>query len=126
MAGLFDGVTTAIAEPIIARIVVNEITRFAGPEGKGLEIAICCNTDIFQLWIDRGEEEGVVYNLDEARGWAMKARNAHTLLTPANVKKWLCKNNCQHLVRVIERTSGGDAWLEWTVRRFRQGLWDVK
>lgn len=124
--GLFDGVTTAIAEPIIARIVVNEITRWAGPEGKGLAIAICLNKDIYQLWIEEGEKEGVAYNLDEARGWAQKAKNAHTLLTSDNVKKWLCKNNCQHLVRVIERTSGGDAWLTWTVARFRRGLWDVK
>jgi hypothetical protein len=121
--GLFDGVTTAIAEPIIARIVVNEITRFAGPEGKGLVIAICLNKDIFQLWVDNGAQEGVAYGLDEARMWAQKAPKAHALLTAVNVKKWLCKNDCQHLVAVIERTSGGDAWLEWTVRRFREGLW---
>ena len=121
--GLFDGVTTAIAEPIIARIVVNEITRYAGPEGKGLVIAICLNKDIFQLWVDNADAEGIEYNLESARGWAQKAPAAYKLVTPVNVKKWLCKNDCAHLVRVIETTVGGDAWLEWTVRRFREGLW---
>lgn len=122
--GNFDGVTSAIAEPIIRRIVVNEITRYAGPEGKGLVLAICLNKDIFQLWVDEGEKEGVAYGLQEARRWAQRAPAAHKLLTCDNIKKWLCKNDCQHLVRVIESTTDGDAWLKWTVNRFREGLWD--
>lgn len=124
--GLLDGVTSKIAEPIIRRIVVNEITRWAGPRGDGLIGAICMNKDIFQLWVDKGAEEGVEYGLEDARGWAAKAPQAYKLLTSTNIKKWLSMNDCQHLVRVIEQTYGGDEWLDWTINRFRVGLWGKK
>jgi hypothetical protein len=120
--GIWDKVTASIAEPVMQTMVVDQITRYAGPNGDGLRIAICLNRDIYQMWVDNWEKEGLE-SPDEARKWTQRAPTAWRLLTPVNVKRWLDEQHCQHLVEIIERTTGGEAWLEWTCKRFRDGLW---
>ena len=120
--GVWDRVTAAIAEPIMQTMVVEQITRYAGEKGDGLKIAICLNKDIYQLWIDEAEQEGIP-GLEEARKWSKKAPTAWQYLTSKNIKVWLEDQKCHHLVLIIEQTPGGNAWLEWTCKRFREGLW---
>jgi hypothetical protein len=121
--GMFDGLTAAIAEPIMQTMVVDQIKRYAGPRGEGLRIAICLNKDIYQLWVDNADAEGI-QGIDQARTWTRRAPTAKNLLTSENVKEWLRCQKCSHLISIIETTPGGNAWLEWTVRRFRDGLWE--
>lgn len=120
--GVWDKVSAAFAEPVIQTMVVEQITRYAGPKGDGLKIAICLNKDIYQLWIEEGEREGIP-GLDEARRWTARAPTAWKFLTPDNIKRWLDEQGWHIYVDVIERTSGGDEWLDWTCKRFREGLW---
>lgn len=119
---MFEGITNKIAESVVPTLVVDTIARYKGEGCRNLKLAIALDTDIFQLWVENAENEGI-YDLETARRYAGMAKDARKLLTMSNVRQWLLQQGQADIVRVIDATPGGNDWLERTLEKFKIGLW---
>ena len=115
------GLANRIAEPFIRPMVVSILDRYS-QDLEGLKGAILLNMDIYQLWEDKCEEEGVT-SPEQARQWTRMAPDAKDLLTAQNVRIWLMREKKFGIINTIDSTAGGNEWLERTLKRFRDELW---
>jgi len=111
-----------MSETVVSGIVCGYLDKYSGPRCSNLRQAIEGNVDLFQLWVDNAAREGVM-DLRQARYWTRKFPKVQRMVTPGNVKRWLRQRHREDIVRTIEGTEGGEAWLEWQIGRFRTGLW---
>jgi len=115
------GILDSIAESIIRPIVVGYLDRYS-QDLNGLRTAIWMNIDIYQLWCDNYENEGIK-GPDFARGFTRMAPKAKNLLTTENVRKWLIMEEKFEIIQVIDSTAGGREWFDGTITKFREELW---
>jgi hypothetical protein len=120
---MFGKLTNAVAEAIIPGLVTSAICKYAGDGCCNLKTAILLDIDVFQLWVENAEQEGVT-GVDEARKWARMAPSSKNLLTTTNVRKWFMEKGMFDVIRTIDGTPGGTEWFEKTLMAFRRGLWD--
>ena len=116
------GLLSGVSESVVSSIVVGYLDRYSGAGCSNLRLAIQENVDLFQLWVENASREGVM-DLNQARFWTRKFPGVKRMVTPNNVKRWLAEKRRRDIVRAIEETAGGEAWLEWQLGRFRSGLW---
>jgi hypothetical protein len=116
--GLFSG----LSESVVSGILCNYFRRYAGPQCRDLKLAIQQNVDLYQLWVDNAESEGV-RGPREVRSWARMFPKVESMVTPANLKRWLREQGMGDIARTVESTAGGEEWLAWQITRFKVGLW---
>lgn len=119
---MFEGITNKIAESVVPPIVVGAIAKYKGDGCRNLKMVIALDTDIYELWVQNAQNEGI-YDLDTARRYAGMAKDAKNLLTVSNVRQWLFQEGQADIVRTIDETPGGTDWLERTLNKFKEGLW---
>lgn len=112
-----------IGTPFLRSLVVGYFQKYAGPEGKDLKKAILLDIDLWQLWCDNYECEGV-YSPEQARAWAKMFPSGRNLLTVPNLRLWLQDEGCTDILHVLNTTPGADSWVRWTLNNFAKGLWD--
>lgn len=123
MRGMFDGIGDKIAEHVIPGMVCGYLRQYAGQNCQNLKVAICLNMDIFDLWVQNAEKEGI-RTLADVQNMTRKAPKARNLVTTTNVRKWLLEEGMTDIIKTVDTTPGGTQWFEWTVMRFREGLWE--
>jgi hypothetical protein len=123
MMDILGKMTEKIGTPFLRSLVVGYFQRYAGPDAKDLRTAIILDIDIWQLWCDNCESEGI-YTPEQARAWAKMFPSGRNLLTVTNLKLWLQEENCQDILRILDKTAGSDEWLRFTLKNFTKGLWD--
>lgn len=116
------GILTSIGESFVSSIVCDYLKKYSGPHCVNLKTAIAQNVDVYQLWIDNAKREGV-HTLNDARVWSQRFPKVQYMVTAPNVKRWLAERDLREIVRTVETTEGGEAWLKWQLERFRGGLW---
>lgn len=121
--GLLGKIGNAIGDAIIPSLVTDYLRRYSGPGCCDLKTAIFRNIDIFELWIQYGESEGII-GVEQAIRMAKMAPNGRRLLTPENVRKWLTQERMFDIIKTIDEMPGGQKWFCWTIENFRKGLWE--
>ena len=122
LAVVTTGLLSGVSESVVSGIVVGYLDRYSGSSCCNLRLAIQDNVDLYQLWVDNASREGVM-DLKQARYWTRKFPKVENMVTSKNVKRWLLDKRRRDIVKAIEETAGGEAWLEWQLGRFRSGLW---
>ncbi len=117
------GIVQRVAESVIRPMVVDLLDKYSGGcNCVELRKAIILNWDLYQIWLDNYQNEGV-QGPEDARKWTAMAPSAKDLLTTDNVRKWLLLEKKFDILRTIDTTYGGKDWFDRTIKKFREELW---
>jgi hypothetical protein len=120
--GLLGKLGDTIGNAVLPGMVVDIFRKYKGPDCKDLRTGILINVDLWRLWEINAEQYGEM-TPEKARDYAGMFPNGKQMLTCENLRKWLLQEREWDIVRTIDSTPGGQAWLERTIERFREGLW---
>jgi hypothetical protein len=120
---MLEKLGNAVAEAVIPGMVTSAICNYAGDGCCNLKTAILLDIDVFQLWVENAEQEGIT-DLQSARKYARMAPSGKNLLTVSNVRRWFLEKGMTDVIRIIDGTPGGTEWFDKTIQAFRKGLWE--
>ena len=108
------GILSSIGEGVVSSIVCDYLKKYSGPKCSNLKLAISQNVDVYQLWIDNAKKEGI-HGINDARVWSRRFPEIGTRSPARTVKRWLMDRDLREIVRTVETTEGGEAWLKWQI-----------